>query len=287
MKLSIVTSTFNGAPFLPRCLESASADRCEIGLQHIVTDAASTDGSLEILISWEARHRAENPEIQKSPFSFRYLSEPDRGQSDGFNKGVALADSEWICWLNADDELAPGAVEAFHAALRRTPDADLIYGHVEFIDEESRHVKTCYTFPYFHWLIRNNVWLPPSSGTFFRRELFVQEPLDPDYHYVMDVEWFLRAGRNLKGVLVDRVMSRFRISTQGKTSEMITKGTVTERHFQERERYRRKYIYSQWPALSEAQARRRLARRQKLAMIPYYLLKLRYLPRYLKDKAGF
>jgi hypothetical protein len=42
--------------------------------------------------------------------------------------------------------------------------------------------------------------------------------------------------------------------------------------------------YSQWPNLTEDQARKRFFRRQKLAKIPYYLLKLRYFGRYLREK---
>ena len=36
--------------------------------------------------------------------------EPDKGQSDAFNKGFAKARGEWFFWLNADDILLPGAL---------------------------------------------------------------------------------------------------------------------------------------------------------------------------------
>jgi glycosyltransferase involved in cell wall biosynthesis len=282
MLLSVVTSTFNGARFLPACLESvlhkAENVSC-VSVEHIVVDAASSDDSVNILSTWQAS------QAQRSPnYSFRWITEPDRGQSEGFNKGVRMASGRWICWLNSDDELAPGALQAFGQALSRHPKADVIYGHVQFIDEASKPVKTVYTFPYRHWLVRQNVWLPPSSGTYFRRELFLQEPLDPDFHFVMDVEWFLRVGKELHGVLVDQVMSRFRISTQGKTSAMITNGSISPRHHEERERYRQRYIYSQWPNLSLDQAQRKLARHQQLCKIYYYWLKARYIPRYIADR---
>jgi len=37
--------------------------------------------------------------------------EPDKGQSDAFNKGFAKARGEWFFWLNADDVLLPGALK--------------------------------------------------------------------------------------------------------------------------------------------------------------------------------
>jgi hypothetical protein len=65
---------------------------------------------------------------------------------------------------------------------------------------------------------------------------------------------------------------------------MIHSGTISSRHREERERYRRKYIYSRWPALDENEARAKLDRRRNWSKILYNLLKLRYAARYLKHK---
>jgi len=282
MRLSVVTTSYNGARFLPACLESVFrqiSSTSGVEIEHVVVDAASQDATLGILKAFAA-DRSQN----KDRYDLRWISESDRGQSEGFNKGVCLAKSDWICWLNADDELAPGAVDAFLETLSKYPDADIIYGHVEFIDEDSMHLKTSYTLPYQHWLIRKNVWTPPSSGTFFCRELFLREPLDPNYHYVMDTEWFLRAGSGLQGVLVDRVMCRFRVSAEGKTSAMVTSGLVSERHALERERYRDKYIYQEWGHASADEARSRFERNRKAALLVYYIKKVRYIARYLRER---
>jgi len=275
MLISVVTSVRNGERFLPRCLESvgAAADtmrgRPEIKLEHVVCDGASTDGTVALL---EARS------------GVRWTSEPDSGQSEGFNKGVAMAKGEWICWLNADDELDPGATAAFLRALERHPEADVIYGHVEFIDEQSQPLWTSYQLPYRYSLIADNVYVPPTSGTFFRHDLLLKEPLDPSYHYVMDVEWFLRCGGRLRAVLCDGVFGRFRVSSQGKTSEHIRSGAMSSAHANERERYRAAHIYPRWPGLAPEQARRKLQRRQALGRIRYCLLKMRYAPRYAADR---
>jgi glycosyltransferase involved in cell wall biosynthesis len=275
MLISAVTSVRNGAEFLPSCLESvrtaaeARHERAAVEVEHVVCDGASTDGTVALL---EARS------------GVHWTSEPDSGQSEGFNKGVAMAKGDWICWLNADDELASGAISSFLLVLQRNPDADLVYGHTTFIDESSRPLWTSYQLPYRRCLIANNLYVPPTSGTFFRRELLVKEPLDASYHYVMDVEWFLRCNDRIKAVLCDQVFCRFRVSNQGKTSGMIKTGEVTPRHMEERERYRIKHIYSRWPDLTQVQAQRRLARLQKLYRLYYYLLKLPYTPRYIADR---
>jgi glycosyltransferase involved in cell wall biosynthesis len=273
--ISVVTSVRNGEKFLPRCLESVhtAAEAVHgdpaIEVEHVVCDGASTDGTLALL---------------KAQTGVRWTSEPDSGQSEGFNKGVALAKGEWICWLNADDELGPEAMAAFLRTLEHHPEADVIYGHVQFIDEQSRPLWTSYQLPYRYSLIADNVYVPPTSGTFFRRDLMLKEPLDPSYHYVMDVEWFLRCGGRLHAVLCDSVFGRFRVSSQGKTSEHIRSGAISSTHANERERYRAAHIYPRWPGLVPEQARRKLERKQALGRLRYYWLKMRYAPRYAADR---
>ncbi len=258
-------------------------------LEHIIIDGASTDGTQDFLREWTSHppFKIQNSKFKINNYHSSFLSEPDSGQSEAFNKGVRQATGDWICWLNADDLLAPGAVAAFQKALTKKPDADLVYGHVQFINEEGSPAWICYHLPYFYSLTLNGCYAPPSVGTFFRRDLLLREPLDEDYHYVMDVEWYLRCGKNLRTVLVDQIFSHFRISAQAKTSEMIRSGKVTERHFQERENYRKKYVYSRWPKLTEDQARRRFERRQRLFRVLYYVLKMRYAFRVARRRFNF
>ena len=275
MLISVVTSARNGAQFLLRCLESVQTAAAvvrewpSVEVEHVVCDGASTDGTVAIL---EGR------------VEVRWTSERDSGQSEGFNRGVGMAKGDWICWLNADDELDPGAIRSFLQDVERHPEADVIYGHVQFIDEPSRSLWTSYQLPYRPSLVADNVYVPPTSGTFFRRDLLLREPLDLGYHYVMDVEWFLRCGRRLHAVLCDCVFGRFRISSQGKTSEYIRSGAISAAHAEERERYRTRHIYPRWPGLAPEQARRKLERRQVIGRLHYYWLKLRYAPRYVADR---
>src|SRR5205823_11462415 len=58
----------------------------------------------------------------------RYISEKDGGLSDAVNKGIQRASGQWIIWLNADDELAPGALIAFKDAIKRFPETFLFCG---------------------------------------------------------------------------------------------------------------------------------------------------------------
>jgi len=59
---------------------------------------SSNDGTLEYLA-----------ETAKSDSRLRFVSEPDRGQSDAINKGLTAATGDVVAWLNADDLYADGA----------------------------------------------------------------------------------------------------------------------------------------------------------------------------------
>jgi glycosyltransferase involved in cell wall biosynthesis len=269
-KITVVTAAYNAARFLPDCLDSIEQQNpSQFELEHLIVDGGSTDGTLDLLRT--------RPKV-------RWISEPDRGQADAFNKGVSLSDAEWICWLNADDLLTSNAVTSFARAINGPNPADVVYGHVQFVDENLAPTWVCYHLPFWYPLIWYGCYSPPSSGTFFRRELLLKEPLDIDYHYVMDVEWFLRCGPRIRALAIDSIFSKFRISSQAKTSEMIRSGRINERHAAERERYRRKHVYSRWPQLTHEQAQDRFALRRKYFRLLYLLLKTRYLPQYSRNR---
>src|SRR5581483_3497952 len=96
--VSVVTAVRNAAATIARTIASVRAQDFA-GIEHIVVDGASGDGTLEVL-------RSLGRDVAL------WTSEPDRGISDAFNKGIALARGEIIGILNGDDWYEPGAVAA-------------------------------------------------------------------------------------------------------------------------------------------------------------------------------
>src|SRR5262249_50302042 len=70
-EISIISPCFNAVRHLRDAIESVAGQQ-GVRVEHIVVDAGSKDGTLEILKQFPA---------------LRWISEPDRGQSDAFNKG--------------------------------------------------------------------------------------------------------------------------------------------------------------------------------------------------------
>ena len=105
MTFSIITITFNSREFLEETIQSVLSQE-EADFEYIIVDGGSTDGTLEII-----RRYANMDE------RIRWISEPDVGISDAFNKGIARAQGEIIGILNSDDTYLPDA----HCSSRSIP----------------------------------------------------------------------------------------------------------------------------------------------------------------------
>jgi hypothetical protein len=84
--------------------------------------------------------------------------------------------------------------------------------------------------------------MPPSTGSLFRASLLKLHPLDNNFHYTMDTEWYLRVGKQVKFHRINKVLSSFRVSNDNKTSEHIKTGKVLPQHAKEQQLYFQKHI---------------------------------------------
>jgi glycosyltransferase involved in cell wall biosynthesis len=106
--VSIVTPSFNQAPFLRRTIESVLGQDYP-NLEYIVIDGGSDDGSLAVIQEYADRLAY-------------WESIPDKGQTDAINKGFSRATGKYIAWLNSDDIYRPGAVAEAVAYLEAHPE---------------------------------------------------------------------------------------------------------------------------------------------------------------------
>jgi GT2 family glycosyltransferase len=122
-RITVVTVSYNQRIYLEQCLLSV-LDQHYPNLEYIVVDAGSTDGSVELLRRYECRFT-------------KLIVEPDKGQSDGLNKGFRLATGDILTWVNSDDMLAPLALKRAAMAMHSTG-ANLVAGTCKRIDENAR-----------------------------------------------------------------------------------------------------------------------------------------------------
>lgn len=166
----------------------------------IVQDGGSTDGSEAIV------RDIGDPRV-------RWISEPDRGQSDALNRAIGRAGGEWIAWLNADDLMRPGLLASAGA------DVDLVYGDFDYIDEHDRPLRHYAPGPVFtrERLLADGCYLF-SGAALFRRTLFERfGGLDERLRYTMDYDLYLRVASHVRTRYVARTLGAFRVHGDSKT----------------------------------------------------------------------
>ena len=187
--VSIVTVVRNGAKTLPRALDSVLSQDCP-EIEYIIVDGGSTDGTLDLL-------RANQSRIGL------WISEPDRGISDAFNKGIALSRGEVIGLLNSDDWYEPGAINAVVAQMRKSG-ADIACGRLQYWDGDRR----TYLASSDPAQLEGGMTVGHPT-VFVRRDCYRRHGLFRlDFRLAMDYEWLLRAGTaGARFVVVDRCLA--------------------------------------------------------------------------------
>ena len=119
--VSVVTPSYNQARYLQATMDSVLGQSYP-NIEYIVIDGGSTDES-PVMIAARGEQLAY------------WVSESDKGQTNAINKGFARATGEILAWLNSDDTYEPEAIAEAVAYLAAHPEAGLVYGEANFIDE--------------------------------------------------------------------------------------------------------------------------------------------------------
>lgn len=211
-RITIVVPSFNQAAYLGEALESIVTQEPKPEL--IVVDGGSTDGSVDVIRSYE------------SAITW-WRSHPDDGQTSAIEEGFARATGEILGWLNSDDVLCPGALARVVAAFDADAGLQWLYGDAELIDEHSRVLISRPMIPIRpDDLFNLHVYLP-QEATFFRRAAYTAVGgLDADLHYAMDYDLWLRLAAQHAPQHVPEPLGRFRVVPGQKSSDVT--GYVTE-----------------------------------------------------------
>lgn len=181
--VTVITAAFNAQPHIAECLESVLHQDYP-NIEHLVLDGGSRDGTIEVLRQHDDRIAL-------------WKSQPDNGIYDAWNKGLAEARGEWICFLGADDELLPGAVSRYMALAAKHPEAEYLTSQVRWV-HPSGYVNPAHgrawTWPRFA-----KAMCTAHPGSMHRRSLFDRlGKFDTSYSSAADYELLLRARASLK-----------------------------------------------------------------------------------------
>jgi glycosyltransferase involved in cell wall biosynthesis len=212
--LTIITPVYNGEKFISGCIESVAAQKLA-GVEHIIVDGGSSDRTVDIV-----RDKA-----RVYPY-LRWISEPDRGQSDALNKGIDMARAEYIGILNADDFYEPGALRCVAEIMNNLSGPRLIVGacNILTIGDQIQHVNRPSMLKFENLLIDPWKWPFPCnpSAYFYPKTVHgVVGRYNIEEHFGMDFEFILAAVQAIEPLYVDAVLGNFRLIPGTKTFKNI------------------------------------------------------------------
>jgi glycosyltransferase involved in cell wall biosynthesis len=190
---TVVITCFNYGRFLPDAVTSALGQSGGAPRVIVVDDGSTEPDTLAAL--------------DRLPPEVELLRTPNRGLSAARNAGAARADSALVLPLDADDMLAPGAIDALRAGLARDPRLGFAYGLAEMFGTGSGVLRMP---PYDPWrlLYRSIV----SHTALIRRDAFeAVGGYDEAVDGYEDWDLYLRLlERGVEGIQVPEVTLRWR-----------------------------------------------------------------------------
>ncbi|WP_406824411.1 glycosyltransferase family 2 protein [Pedobacter sp. KACC 23697] len=197
IKFSIITCTFNAENYLQNCINSVKMQGYT-NFEYILIDGGSKDRTLSII--------EHNLDVIN-----KYVSEPDNGIYNAWNKGLKLARGEWIMFLGADDELLPNTLSKYHNFLIHKDESilDYVSGKVIFesvLGKKRRTIGKLWRWDIFRKYMNVAHVASLHSSKFFEKYGYFNE----SFKIVGDYELLLRAGGNLQAAFVDSELALMR-----------------------------------------------------------------------------
>jgi glycosyltransferase involved in cell wall biosynthesis len=196
--VSVVIPCFNQARYLPVAVASVRAQRYAPSVECLVVDDGSTDDTAAVA----------------ARLGVAVVRQGNAGVSAARNAGLAATRSDYVVFLDADDELLPSAIGDEVEALRGDPDAVAVVGRCQPIDADGRAVACEYDEVdaadlYREWLPRNFVWTP-GAAMFVRAALEAIGGFPIDLGPAADYAVYLRLARTRRILYLPRALVRYR-----------------------------------------------------------------------------
>lgn len=188
-KISIVTISYNAENEIEETIKSVLQQHYR-PLEYLLIDGASKDRTPVII-------KNSIKKMQHVGIEVKYVSEPDNGISDAFNKGIHLSTGDIVGLINAGDGLCADALEKVGKAFEEL-DADIIYGNTVCIDKKNK-------ISYLRQIpkgidvkrIKYDGLIFTHQSAFVRKEVYEKYGLyDTSFKHVMDSDLFAKFAEN-------------------------------------------------------------------------------------------
>jgi glycosyltransferase involved in cell wall biosynthesis len=202
--VSVITPSYNQGRYIEETIVSV-LNQDYNNIEYIIIDGGSSDNSVEI--------------IKKYASKLAYwVSERDNGQADAINKGLLRAGGEYICWINSDDLIYPDFISTRVQQFQHHMDIDMIYGDVDQGTQSGNTWLRKGSFTSYK-LMRETLEIPiPQQSAIWRRTVLEKTGmLDPQWHVLLDRDYFIRISRNHSILYIPGSLAFFRIHQHSKS----------------------------------------------------------------------
>jgi glycosyltransferase involved in cell wall biosynthesis len=217
--LSVITIVYNNVRDIERTMLSV-LNQTYTGIEYIVVDGASNDGTLEII-------KQHGNRIAK------LISEKDKGIYDAMNKGLALATGNYVIFMNSGDEFY--ADDTVARVFATAPDADIYYGETEMVNDvrESLGQRRHQAPDKFNWRSFKYGMSVSHQAIYIKRSL--AEPYDLQYQLSADIDWIIRAAKKAKKIVkVDGYVAKYLVGGMSKAKHkqsLLERFDIMKRHY--------------------------------------------------------
>jgi len=184
--VSVIVPCYNYGHFLADALSSITP--ASLPVEIVVIDDGSTDETPNVAATFD------------TSFELKLVRQQNAGLSAARNRGIRESRGRYLVFLDADDRLAPGALDIGVAALDEHPEAAFVFGRCVLMDVNGE-LQTTPSQPrllrdlYRELLRRNYIWTP--SVVMFRREAVERAgAFDTRFNATADYELYLHIARH-------------------------------------------------------------------------------------------
>lgn len=193
--ITVIVAVFNGAATLRQCMDSV-VQQTYLNKELIVIDGGSRDGTVELLKEYNEQ------------LSY-WVSEPDTGIYNAWNKALKHAHGEWICFLGADDFLVSRDVlsEIASRVALVPPEVRVVYTQTAIVDREGVELyKIGQPWEEVHKRFLSLMCLP-HTGLLHHRALFAGRGcFDESFRIQGDYEFLLRELRQADAIFIPDIV---------------------------------------------------------------------------------
>lgn len=186
---SVVIPAYNYAEKIARAVESVVDQLDQASADLLVVDDGSTDQTLEVLEQLQAKHNGR----------FRVISKPNGGSASARNRGIEETSGQYLIFLDADDEMAPGALAVLAQHIEGYPTTRMVAGaYWSVFDSGKQRLRPASSFPggarerVQAYLLKKTVVLS-NGACAMHREIFAHGVYPENFRSAEDIPVFAQA----------------------------------------------------------------------------------------------